>query len=73
MEFLQKHGRLPKRIDPGGFHIGMNVILRTRGRDPVLSEGEQLVYDAIIREGRLPGGAVILLPEQCNDKSDDAV
>ncbi len=67
VEHLKKKGTLPKRIDPGGFPTGMNVILRTRGRDPVLKEDEQLVYEAILREGRLPGGSVILLPEACAD------
>ena len=70
VEYLKKKGTLPKRIDPGGFHIGMNVILRTRGRDPVLKEDEQLVYEAILRERRLPGGSVILLPEECSDEPE---
>ena len=65
VEYLKKHGKLPRRIDPGGMHIGMRVILRTRGRNPVLSEDEQLVYDAILRERRLPGGSVLIIQEKC--------
>jgi len=45
----------------------MNVLLRTRGRDPVLNEKEQLVYEATLRKRRLPGGVVRLLPENCAD------
>ncbi len=70
VEYLKKKGTLPKRIEPGGFHIGMNVIIRTRGRNPVLREKEQLVYEAILREGRLPGGVVRLLPENCADGTE---
>jgi hypothetical protein len=31
-----------------------------RGTDPTLTPDERLVYEAILREGRLPGGAVRL-------------
>jgi len=40
-----------------------NVIIRRRGRDITLSPDEQLVYDAILKDRRLPGGGVILVPE----------
>jgi hypothetical protein len=70
VEYLKKHGKLPRKIDPGGMHIGMRVILSTRGRDPVLTEKEQLVYDAILRERRLPGGSVLIIQEKCSGEND---
>jgi hypothetical protein len=39
----------------------MRLVIEERGADPELTEDERLVYEAIIREGRLPGGAVRLL------------
>lgn len=62
VEHLQSTGKLPKTFYPGGLHIAANVIERTRGRDPILDEVEQLIYEAILREKRLPGGGVLLYP-----------
>jgi hypothetical protein len=39
----------------------MRHVIEERGIDFELTEDEELVYDAIIREGRLPGGAVRLV------------
>ena len=39
----------------------MRLVIEERGTDLELTEDERLVYEAIIREGRLPGGAVRLL------------
>lgn len=60
---VRKTGKLPETIPNGGFHIAANVIIRKRGEDITLTEDEQLVFDAILREGRLPGGSVILVSE----------
>jgi hypothetical protein len=56
---LRETGKLPAKISLGGFPVAMNVLERSRGRDINLSENEQLVYDAIVRERRLPGGGVL--------------
>jgi len=41
----------------------MRVIIERRGTDITLTEKEKLIYDAIIREGRLPGGSVQLVED----------
>jgi hypothetical protein len=56
--YLKATGKLPEEIPNGGFPIGMRVIIERRGMDPELREDEQLVYEAILRERRLPGGGV---------------
>lgn len=60
---LRETGRLADRIGGMQNYIPMNLVLRERGTDPTLTEEEQLVYDAIVREHRLPGGAVRLINE----------
>ncbi len=69
---LRETGRLADRI--GGMHncIPMNLVLRERGTDPTLTAEERLVYDAIVREHRLPGGAVRLVGESPPDEVPDA-
>ena len=57
-EYVRRNGKLPESIPTGGSHIGANLILRRRGEDITLSEDEQVVFDAILREKRLPGGCV---------------
>jgi hypothetical protein len=52
-------------------YIPMNLVLRERGTDPTLTENEQLVYDAIVREHRLPGGAVRLISESSPHEKPD--
>jgi len=61
--YLRESGRLADRIGGMQNYIPMNLVLRERGTDPTLSEEERLVYDAIVREHRLPGGAVRLISE----------
>ena len=39
----------------------MRLIIAERGDDPILTEDEQLVLDAILHERRLPGGVVRLV------------
>ncbi len=60
---VRETGHLPETIPNGGFNIGANVIIRQRGEDITLTEDERLVYEAILRDGRLPGGSVILVSE----------
>lgn len=54
-------GRLPDSIGGLWNVIPMRIIIEERGTDPTLTPDERLVYDAIIRESRLPGGAVRLV------------
>jgi len=42
-------------------------VIERRGTDITLTADEQLVFDALLRERRLPGGSVVLL-----DDSDDS-
>jgi len=63
VETIRKTGKLPETIELGGFPIAANVIIRQRGTDITLTEDEQLVYDAILRECRLPGGGVRLVED----------
>ena len=60
LEHIRATGRLPKKINAGGAHIGMRLLIERRSTDITLTPDEQLVYDAIIRGKRLPGGSVIL-------------
>jgi hypothetical protein len=58
---LRQTGRLPDAIGGPWSVIPMRHVIEERGIDFELTEDEELVYDAIIREGRLPGGAVRLV------------
>jgi hypothetical protein len=62
VEHVRLTDKLPDTIPSGGAHIGMRLLIEGRGTDPDLSPDEQLVHDAIVREGRLPGGSVVLAP-----------
>jgi len=64
MDHLRETGRLPEKIPTGGAHIGMRLLIERRGTDITLTDDEQLVFDALLRERRLPGGSVILLDEK---------
>jgi hypothetical protein len=70
--YLRETGRLADRIGGTWNSIPMNLVLRERGTDPTLTEDEQLVYDAIIREHRLPGGAVRLISGSSSREEPDA-
>lgn len=63
-EPLRRTGRLPDRIGGSWNWVPMNVVMRERGsaRRLILTDDERLLLRAILREGRLPGGAVFLLP-----------
>ena len=60
-DHVKRTGKLPQSIGTGGMHIGMRLLIEERGRDIILTAQEQLVYDAIKRKRRLPGGAVRLV------------
>jgi hypothetical protein len=67
VSYLKATGKLPEEIPNGGFPTGMRVIIERRGLDPTLHEDEQLVYEAILRERRLPGGGVRLISNPTGD------
>jgi len=60
-DYLRETGRLPDQIGGPWSFIPMNLVIKERGTDPVLTEDEQLILDAILRERRLPGGCVRLV------------
>ncbi|MHC1740617.1 MAG: hypothetical protein AB9897_05845 [Anaerolineaceae bacterium] len=62
VEYVQSKGKLPAKIPVGGFPTALNFFSRKRGFSPNLSEQEQLVFDAIIHEKRLPAGGAIFIP-----------
>jgi hypothetical protein len=64
VEHVASTGKLPAKIPLGGFPTAMNYILKCRGLDSLLSETENLVFEAIERDKLLPGGGVILVEER---------
>jgi hypothetical protein len=68
LEQVRATGRLPEEVDMGGAHIGMRLLTEARGRDIALTPEEQLVYEAILREGRLPGHGVHLVEPEPQDE-----
>ena len=62
VEHIQTTGKLPENVAVGGFPTAMNYLLRTKGVNLLLSEKEELVFNAIINEKRLPAGGVVLFP-----------
>ena len=63
VEYVRKNGKLPRHFRMDGMPTAMSVTIRRRGVDVLLSESEQLVFDAILREKRLPYGGAILVDE----------
>jgi hypothetical protein len=63
LAYVREHGELPNEIYNGGLHIAMRVIIERRGIDLELTEKEKLIYDAIMQEGRMPGGDVRLVED----------
>ncbi|MFC1739319.1 hypothetical protein ACFL1G_09765 [Planctomycetota bacterium] len=61
---VKETGKLPEEIYLGGACIGLKILLRERGTDIELTPDEQLVYDAIVAERRLPAGRAILVPDK---------
>lgn len=60
-KYLRETGRLPDKIGGLWSVIPMRLAIERRGVNPQLSPEEQEVYEAILREQRLPGGAVRLV------------
>ena len=69
-EAVRKQGTLPDAIGGNWNWVPMNVVVRERGADAplTLAADEQLVHDAILREGRLPGGAVRLVRTRSDEE-----
>ena len=70
VEYVKEHGVLPKKMKSGGFPHVFGHILHTRGVDLVLTEREQLVFDAIMRGSPLAGGMVNVIEELDTDAED---
>lgn len=60
---VHKTGRLPNTIGGNWNWVALNVVIRERGgtRNLTLTPDERTVHEAILHEGRLPGGAVRLI------------
>jgi hypothetical protein len=71
VETVKQTGRIPDVIPMGGFPTAMRVLLERRGPDPELTEVEKMVYDAIVRCRKLPGGGVLLVDREDDGKDDD--
>jgi hypothetical protein len=69
---VRETGRLPDEIGGSWNYMPMNKIIQERGTDIALNPDEQLIYDAIIRERRLPGGSVILIEENRNTQPNES-
>ena len=64
LKHVKATGRLPVETKPRPWLIiALNHIIRERRRDISLTPDEQLVFDAILKEKRLPGGGAILVPQ----------
>ena len=63
LDHVRATGRLPETLGNGGACIGLRLLIERRGTDITLTPDEQLVFDAILRERRLPGGRAILIPQ----------
>jgi len=61
MDHLRATGSLPAEIQMPGAEVGLRHLIAERGTDITLTADERLVFEAILREGRLPGGHVVLV------------
>jgi hypothetical protein len=60
---LKRTGRLPDTIGGPWNWIPARLVIAERATDPQLTDDERLVYEAILREGWLPGGRVRVAAE----------
>jgi hypothetical protein len=67
-EHIRRTGSLPKRIGGPWSVIAMKVVMKERGTDFELTPDEHVIYEAIVRERRLPGGSVVLI-DRCSSKN----
>lgn len=70
LKHVKETGKLPQEINMPWLYIPMNLIIRERGTDITLDEDEKLIYDAIMRERRLPAGGVRLVEDEDLPESD---
>lgn len=63
VDYVRRNDRLPDDIPMGGAHIGVRLLVERRGWAIELTADEQLVFEAMVREGRLPRERVVLVPE----------
>jgi hypothetical protein len=68
LDHVKATGRLPERIPTGGSNIGMQLLIERRGVNLTLTAEEQLVYEAIVLGGTLPGGHVLLVDEHDDEE-----
>lgn len=65
LDAVRETGALPPDMKPQAYYvIPMKLLMAERGTDIELDPNEQLVYDAIVRAGRTPAGAVQLLEDR---------
>lgn len=60
-EYVRREHKLPDSISMEGASIQLRLLLQRRGTDFELTPDEQLVYEALLRERRLPGGGAHLV------------
>ncbi len=70
LRHVRATGHLPEKVGNPGASIAVRLLLEERGTDITLTPDEQLVYDAIARDGRLPGGSVCLVDETQEQHAD---
>ena len=64
LDHVRATGDLPPDMKPQAYYvIPMKLLIQERGTDVTLTGDERLVYDAIVRAGRTPAGAVHLLED----------
>jgi len=71
VDYVKKHGVLPKKMKSGGFPHVFGHILHTRGVDLELTEREQIVFEALLRGSPLVGGMVKVIDELDSDVEQD--
>ena len=71
VNYVKKHGVLPKKMKSGGFPHVFGHILHTRGVDLELTEREQIVFEALLRGSPLVGGMVKVIDELDSDVEQD--
>jgi hypothetical protein len=68
LEHVRATGSLPEEFTLPGAQIGLRLLIEARGRDITLTPDEELMYQAIVREGRLPGGSVRSFDRESQDE-----
>ena len=70
VDYVREHGVLPDKINKAGFPALFGHILHHRGVDLELTEKEQMMLEAILKSGRLPGGMAHVIDELPEDGED---